>query len=688
MKSAQYRALLTLVYRSFTRAKLPGRRAEHASSGVVLRALLLFAMFAQGQSVGRIFVEGEAAAFEATWLVFGLFGVALSTGAALAFPAVRGISPVMRHAFLDALPLAEGTRTTFELLFAYGLHLFVVTAGAVAAGPAGAVAALVLSVGAAAVGNGAVRLLRCALPARRLASLAWIINVGLLGGYLMAALKGVLARRTADIVPSLQIVGATWLGGRGWVLATPILFLGVGFLILAERIGYDRMDLVAPKAVREVPRETLRMGAIDALLAQREPGGRVQRLIGPIVVTAITAGFAGFWIWVLRHTDSNESYEWFKDPQGFGISVGILHMYLAFIFVAGALGLSMRASSRDLAARPLLAPLPIAPRDLLGGRLAFVRRRSLATAAPLLIVLVVFVSWPAWISAAWHTAYLLAATWFVADAAVCVAFLSSGVGSGQRARWQLANYLLYFPLASITLADRFWRAILPLAFLALIAREARRAALGVVRWQDDDAEFSPNTAVWRALVVFGAFAGVQGLVLRVVTSAWASATVTQVSLVAYMVSAALLVALTSAGRGVADLWSQPFRVELGFLGGVASLGIALGYRAFLVHVGVDADPLAMRNALATVALAVVAPVAEEIFFRGWLQTALVDRDSNKGLWRAVGFQALLFSLVHPIESFPAVFVLGLIAGVLRQRTGGVTAGIVAHGIHNAGVVWL
>ena len=87
-----------------------------------------------------------------------------------------------------------------------------------------------------------------------------------------------------------------------------------------------------------------------------------------------------------------------------------------------------------------------------------------------------------------------------------------------------------------------------------------------------------------------------------------------------------------------------------------------------------------------VTFVVVAPLAEETFFRGWLQDTLVAR--QPGSFAPVALGALLFALVHPLPSFVPVFALGIFAGLLRRRSGGIAAGCLAHAIHNAAVLLL
>ncbi|MBY0421545.1 MAG: CPBP family intramembrane metalloprotease [Parvularculaceae bacterium] len=85
---------------------------------------------------------------------------------------------------------------------------------------------------------------------------------------------------------------------------------------------------------------------------------------------------------------------------------------------------------------------------------------------------------------------------------------------------------------------------------------------------------------------------------------------------------------------------------------------------------------------------VLAPVQEELIFRGLLQSLLMRRApvSGAGALFPVVAIATLFGLIH-FDSGPATvagaFGLGLIAGELRRRSGSIVPGIVAHALFNA-----
>ena len=78
---------------------------------------------------------------------------------------------------------------------------------------------------------------------------------------------------------------------------------------------------------------------------------------------------------------------------------------------------------------------------------------------------------------------------------------------------------------------------------------------------------------------------------------------------------------------------------------------------------------------------VTAPVYEEWVFRGWLHGGL---RRFMGPLAATLLSSAAFSLYHlEPDAFPVTFALGLVAGFLRERTGGLHAPIALHACYNA-----
>jgi membrane protease YdiL (CAAX protease family) len=85
------------------------------------------------------------------------------------------------------------------------------------------------------------------------------------------------------------------------------------------------------------------------------------------------------------------------------------------------------------------------------------------------------------------------------------------------------------------------------------------------------------------------------------------------------------------------------------------------------------------------ALVIVAPVVEELLFRGVLQGSL---ERHLGSWTGVVTTALVFGVLHGQLRFLPVSLLGLLMGYMVMRTGSLLAGILAHSVHNLAVLCL
>jgi membrane protease YdiL (CAAX protease family) len=153
--------------------------------------------------------------------------------------------------------------------------------------------------------------------------------------------------------------------------------------------------------------------------------------------------------------------------------------------------------------------------------------------------------------------------------------------------------------------------------------------------------------------------------------------------------AAVLVYVLVRERGIVPSWlALRFRdVVLGALTGGGILLIGAGYGLGLRALGIELpDAAAQLRALVPNPLVLLAwgallvPVAEEFLFRGRMLRAL---DALAGTRVSLVVTSLAFMLVHGIPiGFPAYFLFGVIFVVLRRRSGGLVAPIVAHAVNN------
>ena len=93
------------------------------------------------------------------------------------------------------------------------------------------------------------------------------------------------------------------------------------------------------------------------------------------------------------------------------------------------------------------------------------------------------------------------------------------------------------------------------------------------------------------------------------------------------------------------------------------------------------ERLLSNGLIPALSIAVAAPLTEELMFRGVIQPRL---ERAMPVWAAVVVQAVLFGVTHgtPIQMVYA-FLLGLVFGFLRSRTGSILPGFAAHAAFNA-----
>lgn len=81
--------------------------------------------------------------------------------------------------------------------------------------------------------------------------------------------------------------------------------------------------------------------------------------------------------------------------------------------------------------------------------------------------------------------------------------------------------------------------------------------------------------------------------------------------------------------------------------------------------------------------ALLAPICEELFFRGYLMGAF----ARAGRGKAAAAAALLFAAAHGVDAaFLPRFLFGCLLGAMAQRTGSILAPMLMHGCYNAAVL--
>jgi hypothetical protein len=146
--------------------------------------------------------------------------------------------------------------------------------------------------------------------------------------------------------------------------------------------------------------------------------------------------------------------------------------------------------------------------------------------------------------------------------------------------------------------------------------------------------------------------------------------------------------------GWGQLGLRGFDAAFGCLTGAAlfflSYVVRVCYAATALGLGIKLEPQAVLARLDTsgwaffltlLSAAVWAPVAEEIFFRGFLYGSLRGRIGARGAMIASTF---FFTALHfSLDAFIPLFVLGLCLAWLYEKTGSLYPGMILHASNNA-----
>lgn len=239
-----------------------------------------------------------------------------------------------------------------------------------------------------------------------------------------------------------------------------------------------------------------------------------------------------------------------------------------------------------------------------------------------------------------------------------------------------------------------WSAALGL--FALLAWSLERAATARVRWiRDPDGDPDAARRAWPALRSFGVALLAQVLAMEtcgsVLNTSLATGLVAGYAAFALAVVPASLTAWRRVATELTPRWSRRSSVILGALLGALNFAATVAAMKALrgpheggasaVAMALSAAPGALRYALAGVA-AIVAPAAEEVFFRGWLQHALkTDLAARLRPWSFV-LTAAVFAVMHAGEPWAPVFAGALIAGALMERGGRLEGPMAFHLVNN------
>lgn len=92
----------------------------------------------------------------------------------------------------------------------------------------------------------------------------------------------------------------------------------------------------------------------------------------------------------------------------------------------------------------------------------------------------------------------------------------------------------------------------------------------------------------------------------------------------------------------------------------------------------------MGNPFGYLAIGIMAPLAEEVVFRGAILRTLLRMFGNRWHWVAIAISALVFGAVHGnLPQFVHATIIGMLLGWMYYRTGSIVPGIVLHWVNNS-----
>ena len=121
-----------------------------------------------------------------------------------------------------------------------------------------------------------------------------------------------------------------------------------------------------------------------------------------------------------------------------------------------------------------------------------------------------------------------------------------------------------------------------------------------------------------------------------------------------------------------------------------AIGAIIPLELIYEHLGLEMDDNTsqlfeglLKEPWGYVAVGVLAPLVEEMVFRGALLRTLLDMVSKKNHWVAIMVSAFVFGLVHGnMAQFVNAMIMGLMLGWMYYRTRSIVPGILLHWVNN------
>lgn len=198
-----------------------------------------------------------------------------------------------------------------------------------------------------------------------------------------------------------------------------------------------------------------------------------------------------------------------------------------------------------------------------------------------------------------------------------------------------------------------------------------------------------------AIIYFIVYAAIQAGVGAAVIAAWAMATGSQDITANELIVSMIIVNVLAAAIFLLAKWSkvspnymktQPWGVlvwsSLVAVGAVIPMSWLQELMPSLPNIVANEMGMMVNNEWGYFVIALLAPLVEELIFRGAILRALLEKIKRQ--WVAIAISALFFSLIHANPAqMPFAFVAGLFLGWTYYRTGSILPGVAYHWINNS-----
>lgn len=192
------------------------------------------------------------------------------------------------------------------------------------------------------------------------------------------------------------------------------------------------------------------------------------------------------------------------------------------------------------------------------------------------------------------------------------------------------------------------------------------------------------------------FVGIQLLGGTICSTAWNIVTKSTDQTEAQLISTTVIISVVTLVVFLLARWTQvspnwirtrPWMVLIWSV--IASLGTIIPsiwiqeHMPELPNIVEDEFDMILQNRWGYLAIGLLAPLSEEIVFRGAILRNLLN-SSRIPVWGAIAISALMFSLIHmnPAQ-MPHAFVIGLLLGWMYWRTGSILPGMAYHWANNS-----